>query len=146
LLRAEPVDDDALQVMVDATHGYPFLIQLVAAQAWNRHREADDISLTDASEGVQRARRRLGTLVHQPALRGVSDIGKSFLAAMAHDDGRSRMKDIQTRLGVDANYVSQYRLRLIDAELIEPAGHGYVRFTVPYLADYLREHAVTDAW
>jgi hypothetical protein len=46
-------------------------------------------------------------------------------------------------MGVDANYASQYRARLIEAGVIESAGHGRVTFTVPYLRDYLREHAAT---
>ncbi len=60
---------------------------------------------------------------------------------MAENDGPSRMSDIQSRLGVDANYASQYRLRLIAAELIHATQRGYVDFSLPYLREYLREHA-----
>jgi hypothetical protein len=92
--------------------------------------------------GILAAMRRLGALVHEPALGALSDIDKSFLVAMAKDDEKSRMADIQERLGVDVNYASQYRLRLIAAELIESAGHGHVDFAMPYLREYLREHVV----
>ncbi len=44
--------------------------------------------------------------------------GYPFLLAMAHDDGLAKMADIQRRLRVDVNYASQYRLRLIAAELV----------------------------
>ncbi len=47
------------------------------------------------------------------------------------------MSDIATRLGVDRNYASQYRLRLIAAGLISEAGRGRVEFTLPYLGEYL---------
>lgn len=60
---------------------------------------------------------------------------------MAKDDGPSKMADIQERLGVDVNYASQYRLRLIAAELIESSSHGYVDFALPYLREYLRDEA-----
>jgi hypothetical protein len=50
------------------------------------------------------------------------------------------MADIRDRLGVDDNYASQYRLRLIAAELIAPVRRGYVDFTLPYLREYLRDH------
>jgi hypothetical protein len=56
----------------------------------------------------------------------------------------SKEKDIQQRLGIGANFASQYRLRLIASELIESTGHGYVEFALPYLRDYLREHAAAD--
>jgi predicted MarR family transcription regulator len=97
--------------------------------------------MESAQQGVSDALRRLGRLIYEPALAGASTIDKSFLLAMAKDDGPSRMKDIQQRLKIDANFSSQYRLRLIASELIEATGHGYVDFALPYLRDYLREHA-----
>lgn len=135
------VGEEALQVMVDGARGYPFLLQLVGAQTWRLHPREKEITAADAAEGAARARRRLGALIHEPALSAASDIDKSFLLAMAHDDGPSKMADIQRRLNVDVNYVSQYRLRLIAAELIHPTRRGYVDFALPYLREYLREHA-----
>lgn len=64
---------------------------------------------------------------------------------MAQDDGPSRMADIQRRLGVDVNSASQYRLRLIAAELIHATRRGYVDFALPYLREYLREHSAAEA-
>lgn len=138
------IGDDALQIMVDGAAGYPFLLQLVGAQTWRIHPTEDEITVADASEGVTRARRRLGSLIHEPALSAASDIDKSFLLAMAHDDGPSKMSDIQHRLDVDVNYASQYRLRLIAAELIHSTRRGYVDFSLPYLREYLRDHAAAD--
>lgn len=138
------VGDDALAAMVEGTRGYPFLIQLVGAQAWRLHRTTGEITVDDARAGVDNALRRLGSLVYEPALADASAIDKSFLLAMAKDDGPSKMADIQRRLAVDVNYASQYRLRLIAAELIEATGHGYVDFALPYLREYLREHAASE--
>lgn len=42
--------------------------------------------------------------------------------------------------------VSQYRLRLIDAEMIAEAGHGLVAYTLPGLGDYLRSEASRQVW
>ncbi|MGO9249227.1 MAG: ATP-binding protein [Solirubrobacteraceae bacterium] len=135
------IAEDALDVMVQGTRGYPFLIQLVGAQVWRLRKSESEISMESAREGVSDALRRLGRLVYEPALADASEIDKSFLLAMAKDDGPSRMKDIQQRLGIDANFASQYRLRLIASELIESTGHGHVDYALPYLRDYLREHA-----
>jgi hypothetical protein len=135
------VAEDVLDVMVEGTRGYPFLIQLVGAQVWRRRKSDPEISMESAREGVSDALRRLGRLVYEPALADASEIDKSFLIAMAKDNGPSRMKDIQQRLEIDANFASQYRLRLIASELIESTRHGYVDFALPYLRDYLREHA-----
>jgi hypothetical protein len=43
------------------------------------------------------------------------------------------------------NYASQYRLRLIAAELIESTRRGYIDFALPHLREYLREHAAAVA-
>jgi hypothetical protein len=93
---------------------------------------------------VRRALRRLGTLVYEPALAGASAIDRTFLLAMTKDDGPSKLADIQERLGVDVNYASQYRRRLIAAELIEPSSHGHVDFALPYLREYLRDEAAAE--
>ncbi len=139
------IGERALQVMIDGASGYPFLLQLVGAQTWRLHPEQTEITEADAVEGVDRARRRLGTLIHEPALKEVSDVDRSFLVAMARDESPSQMADIQRRMGVDVNYASQYRLRLISAELIHSTRRGYVDFALPFLREYLREHA-TDGW
>ncbi len=138
------IGDAALQIMVEGASGYPFLLQLVGAQTWRLHPAVAEITVDDATLGVTRARRRLGALIHEPALSAASDIDKSFLLAMAQDDGPSKMADIQQRLDVDVNYASQYRLRLIAAELIYPTRRGYVDFALPYLREYLRAHAAAD--
>ena len=137
------IDEDALAEAVTGTGGYPFLIQLVGHWIWRSRPEDMVIDLAQASEGLLAARRRMGSLIHEPALFDLSSIDRTFLAAMAVDEGSSRIADVAGRMNVDANYASQYRLRLIGADMIRPAGHGRVEFAVPYLRDYLREHAAT---
>ncbi len=123
------------------------MIQLVGLHAWRADSAAAVIDVDQARRGFDQARRKVGQqLVHASALADLSDVDRSFLPAMAHDDGPSRMADIASRLGVDAAYAGQYRLRLIAAEVIEPRGHGLVAFTLPGLRDYLREHAACSHW
>ncbi|MEX2628104.1 MAG: ATP-binding protein [Ilumatobacteraceae bacterium] len=148
---AEPIEQAGRLIVpelaaraAEATGGYPFLIQLVGYQIWRqqpRHRHTTEAQV---EAGIAAARRRLGSLVHEPVLADLPGVARTFLLAMAHDDGPSKMSDIASRLNVDANYASQYRLRLIATGLIEPVGHGRVDFTMPYLRDYLREHVALD--
>jgi AAA ATPase domain len=135
------IDDDALVAAVAGTGGYPFLIQLVGHWIWRMSPAEQVIDLAQATEGLHAARRRMGSLIHEPALYDLSATDRTFLAAMAIDDGPSQMADIAARMNVDANYASQYRLRLIGADMIRAVGRGRVEFALPYLRDYLREHA-----
>jgi hypothetical protein len=137
------ISDAACADAAAATGGYPFLIQLVGYHIWKQHRDAPTVSQADVETGITAARRRIGSLVLEPSLADLSAVDRSFLAAMARDTGPSRLADIAERLGVDINYAGQYRLRLIQAELIEPIGRGELAFALPYLREYLREHAAT---
>ena len=95
-------------------------------------------------QGASAAKRKMGQLVHEPALRDLSNVDRTFLAAMAIDDGPSKISDVAQRLGVSSQYASNYRRRLLDAE-IKSVGYGTVDFELPYLREYLRSHTVTDA-
>lgn len=144
------ITDAALDIATAGTGGYPFLIQLVGFWICKLTDQSGAVPGKDmlideavATAGVQAARRRLGSLIHAPALQDLSHVDRTFLAAMAVDDGPSKMADVASRLGAGVNYASQYRLRLIAADMIHPAGRGRVEFRLPYLRDYLREHAAT---
>ncbi|AKK10044.1 hypothetical protein [Corynebacterium uterequi] len=78
-------------------------------------------------------------------MQDASFVDRTFLAAMAVDDGPPSMADIARRMGVDAQYAGTYRRRLIEAELIAGVRHGYVDFELPYLRDYLKDHITVDA-
>jgi hypothetical protein len=137
------ITDDALDLATEATGGYPFMIQLVGYHCW---RKAIDglIDTQTALLGVDAARKRLGTTVHATALADLSDVDRTFLLAMAQDDGPSQIRDIASRMHESADYVNVYRRRLIDAMMVAPSGRGRLQFAIPYLRDYLREHAAGD--
>lgn len=140
----KPFSSEALAHAVEGTGGYPFLIQSVGYESWRAARSFASIDRNSAEAGVVAARRRVGSLVHEPALAGISDVDKSFLVAMSRDDGPSRMSDIAERLGSTPQYANTYRSRLMSYELISSPRHGYVDFTIPYLREYLREYAASD--
>lgn len=139
------IELEALERAADAADGYPFMIQLVGYHSLKKQGDGDTVTEEPVSAGIDAARRRLGRLVHTPALRPLSDVDRTYLLAMAQDDGPSRTGSVAERMGVSPSYASVYRRRLIRDGIIEPAGHGIVRFTIPYMAEHLREHAAHDA-
>lgn len=136
---------EALDIAAEACHGYPFMIQLVGQSAFREKerasRGANEISLEAAQRGVATAQRKLGQLVHEPALSDLSNVDRTFLVYMAQNEGPSKIADIKARFNKTDSYVGNYRRRLLDAEMITDTGHGEVDFALPYLRDYLREHA-----
>ena len=135
---------EALELGTEATGGYPFMIQLVGQHAF-RNTSGGIIDESAVRAGIETARRKLGELVHEPSLADLSDVDRTFLTAMSKDDGPSRMADIAERMGVDTQYAGTYRRRLIEAEMIRPAGRGFVDFELPYIREYLRAHPASDA-
>lgn len=134
------ITDEALAEITLATGGYPFMIQLVGYHVWRVGKEGL-ITIEDANIGIPAARKRLGTTVHSTALNDASPIDRTFLLAMSHDDGPSKIGDIGARLDEDSNYITMYRSRLLNAGLITSVGYGLVDFALPYMRDYLRENA-----
>ncbi len=141
------IGSDALEAMAHGTGGYPFLIQLIGSGVWRQRPNEPEISMADVKTGVAWAYKRLGSQVYDLALRDTSTIDRSYLVAMAQDDGPSRTIDVAKRLGESAGYGGVYRDRLITAGLItaENLPYGTVDFKIPYLREYLREHAVSLA-
>lgn len=134
------IEKTALQRAAAATFGYPYLTQVIGDQVWRQDPEAETITTTHVRAGIEAAVREFGTAVHEPALNDLSPTDRAFVKAMAVDDGESSTGEIAERMGRDHAYISQYRSRLIVAGIIEPARRGYVRFTIPYLAEFVREH------
>ena len=69
----------------------------------------------------------------------LSEKDVEFLISMSTEESTSRVSDVAKRLQVSSDYAQKYRKRLINAGIIEPANRGSVKFSVPLLADYLRE-------
>jgi hypothetical protein len=134
------IAEDALTAATHATGGYPFMIQLVGYHVW-RKATGTHIDLDAVHAGVPAARKRLGSTVHASALADLSAVDRTYLLAMSHDDGESSTGEIARRLHETSHYASVYRARLIAAGVIEPTRRGYVDFAIPYLREYLREHA-----
>lgn len=145
-------NDDALDLAVEGSSGYPFMVQLVGSYIYRasvKRSDDDEITREDATTGVAKARRKIGALVNGPAFEDLSETDRSVLVAMSIDDGDTSVADLRERLELADNpagrqYVNTYRKRLIDAGVVEEHGRGRLRFTMPFMREYLREHFSSD--
>lgn len=137
------LSDAAVRRAVEISRGYPFLVQLVGYLSWNRARQrgATLVESKDIEAIAQEAISVMGVQVHAPAVHGISPTQREFLEVMAAVvDGTEAcpIGEVAQALDKPVKSISDTRHRLIQTDLIEPAGYGKVAFTVPYLADYLR--------
>ncbi|WP_254910487.1 ATP-binding protein [Gulosibacter sp. 10] len=137
---AHPIDARLVRRAAESTGGYPFLIQLVGYHVWQLAEATTDSPLraADLEAALSAAHRRNTRLVIDAALSTASQKDLDFLRAMAQDDLPASTADIGRRLGDRKNTIGNYRARLIDAGLVQPAGHGLLEFAIPGLREHLR--------
>lgn len=124
---------------VGAIAGSPYLLQLVGYNIALRLEPGEEATEAVVEAAISASEEDFKNDVCKTTLAALSEGDCAFLAAMADDDGASRMSEIADRLKVSPDYAQKYRRRLIDAGVIEVARRGYVQFAVPYLRDYLRD-------
>lgn len=132
--------EEALDRVVGEAHGHPYVLQLVGSATWEatRPEEGDVIDLAAVGAGVPAAEEQL-TAMYRARWGAATDGERAFLTAMAAagTDNVTRAQ-IAHRLGVDTRSISVPRERLIEKGVIEPVGHGLVRFTLPGFGSYVR--------
>lgn len=133
------IEPGPLAEAVDATSGYPFMIQLVGFHSW---RQAEDpverILARDVAAGISVARRRAERLILEPVWRDLSNVDRRFLIAMAEDDGVSRLADVAERLGKGDDYARVYRNRLRKAGMVVANARGEVDFAQSFARGWVR--------
>lgn len=135
---AKTITPEAAVRAGEISRGYPYLIQLIGSKAWQNSGDADTIEIEDVQGARATVIAAMIKNVHGPALRGLSARKREYLRAMLEDEGPSGVGDIAQRMGIDPRNQSTYRERLIEDELIRPAGRGFVEFALPYLGEALR--------
>lgn len=133
------VADEALERMVRAIGGFPFMMQLVGFRSWDVRPDERMLTVEDAVRGIRLAQADLDQRVLEPTFFELSDGDRAFLQAMLPDDQSSRIGEIAERMGVTSNYASKYRARLIEQGIIGTRGRGVVAFEMPHVREFLAE-------
>jgi hypothetical protein len=121
--------------MAETTKGYPFMVQLVGYYVWRKTNGKAERK--DILAGIELAKERLGILVFQASLGDISEKDLTFLRTMSSFEMPVSVADVQKKMGVSQSYIQQYRLRLLETELIYSPSYGKLDFSVPYLKEYL---------
>ena len=121
--------------MAETTKGYPFMVQLVGYYVWRK--TGEKVEKNDILTGIEIAKERLGVLVFEASINDISEKDLAFLRTMASFEMPVSTADIQKKMGVSQGYVQQYRLRLLETELIYSPSYGKLDFSIPYLKEFL---------
>jgi hypothetical protein len=134
------ISSSALSGAAAFTEGYSFMVQLVGDLLWRNRPAIHEIEPADLQDIKPIAVRRMGTSVIAPELRGLTDIERSYLLAMARQGPPASTREIASMLHVEKQYQQTYRARLISKGIIQASGRGHGEFTTPGMQQYILDH------
>ena len=135
-LKHFPVSEALLEQAATDTEGYPYLIQLIGFFLWTNLAAGQEESVALEKTLVQ-SKANLFQNVHKLLYSELSPRDKEFVIAMTADENTSKFADIIKRTNKSKNYISTYRLRLIDFGYIKSVGHGELQFCLPYTREFI---------
>ena len=136
--------DEAIDMVVQQTSGYPYTLQLYGDAAWIAagypdpgavidvtHVRAGQAQVDEDLRGLFRARWNKSTEVEQQFMTAMAAASEGFEPA--------QRAVIAALLGRDSRAVSMARASLIDKGFIATAGHGLLEFTIPGFGNFVRQ-------
>ncbi|MBO7675881.1 MAG: ATP-binding protein [Atopobiaceae bacterium] len=136
------IDSDVAMKAARASAGYPYMIQLVGYYMWQsaQRRKSHTIEERDVVQAASDAAMVFLDAVCAPAYLGLTGAQQAFLRAMAPDwPEPSVVAKIAQRSGKSSAWAAAYRKSLIDANVIEAAGRGFVSYAIPHFGEYMEQ-------
>ena len=140
------INDNALDRIVAATHGYPYFLQEWGKHAWDAA-DATPITLEDVDQGSVTAIAALDESFFRVRFDRLTPSEKRYLRAMAElGAGPHRSGAIADVLGRDVSSLAPTRSQLISKGMIWSPSHGDTDFTVPLFDEYMHRIIPGDDW
>lgn len=132
------IEPAALGAIVDQTRGYPFFLQEWASIAWN-NAEGPEITIDDVSRSYAEAIASLDAGFFRVRIDRLTKSEIQFVKMMSElGDGPYAMADIAKALGRTQSSLGPTRANIISKGMVYSTDHGYLDFTVPLFAEYMR--------
>ena len=132
------IDPAALDIIVDRTHGYPFFLQEWGSTAWN-NAEGPEITIDDVSQSYAETLALLDSGFFRVRIDRLTKAEVHFVKTMSElGDGPYAMADIAKAMGRTQSSLGPTRANIIAKGMIYSTDHGYLNFTVPLFAEYMR--------
>lgn len=124
-------EEDAIDLAVEITRGYPYFIQELGYQVWEIA-EQSPISRQDVEDAREAYEAKLDSSFFRVRLDRATPLQTAYMRAMAELGPEPQKADAVARLmGRESTQVGPTRAELIDMGLLYTPDHGYAAFTVP---------------
>lgn len=131
---------DAIKVLQNAAHGYPYFIQEIGSHTWDAA-TTNPISKECAEAGKQAAIAEMDKSFFKVRIDRSTTAEKAFMMAMASLPGTVyKTSEVAKLLGKKNNQIGPVRATLISKGFVYSPQLGDVAFTVPLFEDYIQRN------
>lgn len=142
----EQIQEEAVDRIINATHGYPYFLQEWGKHAWEVA-DHSPITARDVETASIRALNALDASFFRVRFDRLTPLEKKYLRAMAElGPGPHRSGDIASCLGRKVTALAPTRNNLIAKGMIWSPAHGDTAFTVPLFDEYLKRTMPGEEW
>ncbi|RRQ26215.1 ATP-binding protein [Rhodococcus sp. Eu-32] len=132
---------DALDILVEASGGYPYFLQEFGKAIWNIA-ASSTFDTDDAHLAVEDGRRALDGGFFPSRWTRATDRERRYMRALAlTGESNPRSGRVAAEMGLTTTSVSDIRDSAIKKGLIWAPEHGRISFTVPGMADFIRRQS-----
>lgn len=140
------VNENALERIIEETHGYPYFLQEWGKHSWDAA-DASPITLSHVEQASRTAIAALDESFFRVRFDRLTPVEKRYLRAMAElGPGPHRSGDIAEQLNRQVTSLGPTRSQLIAKGTIWSPSHGDTAFTVPLFDQFMRRILPGDAW
>ena len=130
--------DDAVQLLLKQTHGYPYFLQELGKHSWDVA-DHSPIQRKDVKRATREALAELDASFFRVRFDRLTRTERLYLRAMAElGPGPHRSGDIAARLGRKVTAVAPLRNALIAKGMLYSPAHGDTAFTVPLFDGFMK--------
>jgi hypothetical protein len=140
------VEDDALDLIVERTQGYPYFLQEWGKHAWDVA-DASPITRQDVEDATITVIAALDESFFRVRFDRLTPAEKKYLRAMAElGPGPHRSGDVADQLRRTSASLGPTRAQLINKGMVWSPNHGDTAFTVPLFDEFMRRIMPGDDW
>ncbi|MBL8886598.1 MAG: AAA family ATPase [Phycisphaerales bacterium] len=139
-------DDDALDLIVQQTQGYPYFLQEWGKHVWDIAPQSP-ITRADVHSASTQAIAALDESFFRVRFDRLTPSEKKYLRAMSNlGPGPHRSGDIASELQKEVTRLAPTRSELINKGMIWSPNHGDTAFTVPLFDEFMKRVMPGDDW
>jgi hypothetical protein len=140
------IDDDALEHIIQKTHGYPYFLQEWGKHSWDGA-AASPITLKDVEAASETVIAALDQSFFRVRFDRLTPMEKKYLRAMAGlGPGPHRSGDIADQVKRGVTSLGPTRSQLIAKGMAWSPSHGDTAFTVPLFDEFMRRIMPGEDW